>query len=66
MPLFKVLRDCTHGTPPTYYSRGDVIDWLCGVGFAVQRPFTRMALGEPRSRPRSPVRQFAICGPEFG
>ena len=41
-------------------------DWLRGVGFAVQRPFTRMVLGEPLAPPEFRARQFAICGPEFG
>ena len=42
------------------------LDWLRGAGFDVQRPFTRMALGEPLARPEVPAQQFAICGPEFG
>jgi GNAT superfamily N-acetyltransferase len=42
------------------------LEWLLGVGFAVQRPFTRMVLGAPLARPEAPVRQYAICGPEFG
>lgn len=41
-------------------------DWLCSEGFAIQRPFTRMLLGEPLAPPETPIRQFAICGPEFG
>jgi len=37
--------------------------WLATRGFEAQRPFTRMYLGRPRTRPD---RVFAIIGPEFG
>jgi GNAT superfamily N-acetyltransferase len=47
-------------------AQGAFVDWLCGVGFAVQRPFTRMVLGEPLARSEAPARQFVICGPEYG
>lgn len=43
-------------------------DWrssLLDLGFRVQRPFTRMRLGE-WSAQRDVSRQFAIAGPEFG
>jgi GNAT superfamily N-acetyltransferase len=42
----------------------DVRAWLDGLGFIVQRPYTRMLLGrsEPLDRPESIV---AITGPEF-
>jgi GNAT superfamily N-acetyltransferase len=39
---------------------------LRGLGFAVQRPLTRMARGAPLARPESAGRTFAICGPEYG
>jgi GNAT superfamily N-acetyltransferase len=39
-------------------------DWLAGHGAAVQRPFTRMALGE--DPPGDPARIIAVAGPEFG
>jgi GNAT superfamily N-acetyltransferase len=39
--------------------------WLKGRGFAIQRPFLRMALG--REAPYGePARLFAIAGPEYG
>lgn len=46
-------------------TRADFVDWLKSLGFTVQRPFTRMVLGEPRiTAPRDQL--YAICGPEFG
>lgn len=41
------------------------LDLLQGLGFTVQRSFTRMALG-PRPLPWEPKAQFAIAGPEIG
>jgi GNAT superfamily N-acetyltransferase len=41
------------------------LQWLKSVGFREQRTFTRMYLGE-NIYPGMPLRQFAICGPEFG
>ena len=43
----------------------EVAVWLGARGFAVQRPFVRMALG--RDAPfGDPARVFAIAGPEYG
>jgi len=39
-------------------------DWLAAAGGQVQRPFTRMALGE--DPPGDPARIIAVAGPEFG
>ncbi|PHN06619.1 GNAT family N-acetyltransferase [Flavilitoribacter nigricans] len=39
--------------------------WLLELGFTVQRPFTRMSLGEWAAQ-RDRSGQFAIAGPEFG
>jgi hypothetical protein len=41
------------------------LDGLGSLGFRVQRPLTRMYLGEVRP-PGEPEREFAIVGPEFG
>jgi predicted N-acetyltransferase YhbS len=41
------------------------LEWLAGLGFKEQRPFTRMYLGE-NPYPGLPDQQFAILGPEFG
>jgi GNAT superfamily N-acetyltransferase len=41
-------------------------DGLRGLGFAVQRPFTRMVRGAPLSRSESAGHTFAVCGPEYG
>ncbi len=47
-------------------SQGAFLDWLRGLGFAVQRPFTRMVRGASLSKPGTTARTFAICGPEYG
>ena len=39
--------------------------WLARLGFAVQRPFTRMVLGR-QGLPDDPARIFASAGPELG
>jgi GNAT superfamily N-acetyltransferase len=44
---------------------GQLRNWLKEIGFADQRPFTRMVLGENRF-PGNPENLFAIFGPEFG
>ncbi len=44
---------------------GQLRNWLKEIGFADQRPFTRMFLGENRF-PGNPENLFAIFGPEFG
>ena len=47
-------------------------EWLRGLGFEVQRPFTRMRRPQGAGAPRCdaaremPAWQFAIAGPEFG
>jgi GNAT superfamily N-acetyltransferase len=40
-------------------------DWLAAHGARVQRPFTRMALGDA-DPPGDPARMAAVAGPEFG
>ncbi|MGC9347339.1 MAG: GNAT family N-acetyltransferase [Anaerolineae bacterium] len=45
--------------------RGKWLAFLEGLGFARQRPFTRMALGTARTFGQ-PARQYAIAGPEIG
>ncbi len=46
-------------------SKKELISWLESLGFAVQRPFTRMFLGE-NLFPGLAEKQFLICGPEYG
>ncbi len=41
------------------------LDWLQDNGFAEQRPFMRMFIGDNKW-PGKPEEQFAILGPEFG
>jgi hypothetical protein len=45
--------------------RPDWLDALAAQGFATQRPFTRMYLGDTK-RPGRPEQLLAIFGPEFG
>jgi hypothetical protein len=47
-------------------SQGTFLDWLRGLGFAVQRPFTRMVRGTPLPWTEAVGHTFAICGPEYG
>jgi GNAT superfamily N-acetyltransferase len=44
---------------------GALVDWLCGAGFAPERPYTRMLLGRPAPLD-APERIFAIAGPVLG
>jgi GNAT superfamily N-acetyltransferase len=58
-----------HGQPalvdvPT--CQGAFLDGLRGLGFALQRPFTRMTRGTRLSRPETAGHTFATCGPEYG
>lgn len=46
-------------------SKKYMLTWLESLGFAVQRPFTRMYLGE-NLFPGLTEKQFLICGPEYG
>ncbi len=46
-------------------SKKELISWLESLGFAIQRPFTRMFLGE-NLFPGLAEKQFLICGPEYG
>ena len=41
------------------------VNWLRSLGFAEQRPYTRMFKG-PNRHPGEPERQFSILGPELG
>jgi GNAT superfamily N-acetyltransferase len=41
------------------------LEWLCSVGFTVERPFLRMRRGGQESAGFA-ASQFAIAGPEFG
>ncbi len=45
-------------------ARGGLADWLRAHGAALQRPFTRMALGA--DTPGDPAMLAAVAGPEFG
>jgi len=46
-------------------AQGRFLEWLTGLGFSEQRPFTRMRRG-PCVHPGRPEMQFAVTGPEFG
>jgi creatinine amidohydrolase/Fe(II)-dependent formamide hydrolase-like protein/N-acetylglutamate synthase-like GNAT family acetyltransferase len=54
-----VLIDASDAAPAAF------ADWLTGLGFTLQRSFTRMYRGTNDS-PGQPVRQFAVAGPEIG
>ena len=43
----------------------ELINWLTGLGFVIQRPFFRMYQNK-NPFPGIPAKQFLICGPEFG
>jgi ribosomal protein S18 acetylase RimI-like enzyme len=43
----------------------ELINWLSGLGFTIQRSFVRMYQDE-NPYPGIPEKQFLICGPEFG
>lgn len=61
--LFATLAGSVFIDVPSVWRR--IGDWLKGLGFEIQRSFTRMALG--RAEPfGQPARQFAVAGPEFG
>lgn len=68
--LFDVALSSTRGT--VYVDlpapRDTIATWLTDVGFAVQRPFVRMALADdlPDCVAQPSARLFAMAGPEFG
>ena len=47
-------------------AQGEFRRWLCAHGFQVQRPLTRMCLGDAATLPPADGKTFAVAGPEFG
>jgi len=46
-------------------SKKTLVQWLKDHGFSIQRPFTRMYMGE-NPLPGDADKRYLICGPEFG
>ena len=46
-------------------AKKELIDWLSGLGFSIQRHFVRMYQNK-NPFPGILNKQFLICGPEFG
>ena len=66
-----LLRDALAGIPgPVYLDLADrhlaLLEPLRDLGFALQRPFTRMVLATPAVAPGAPDRVVLVAGPELG